>query len=168
MSQDFRSNEPVPLSPPTVGEPIFSYAEQERAELERQFAAGASWFYWIAGLSLVNSVITLFGGNWRFMFGLGITAIIEAIAKEINLGTGVKVLAFVFASIVAGMFALFGYLSMRKMRWPFWVGMVIYAVDTLLLLLISDWISAAVHGYVLYRMFAAVGAVKKLAAMEQQ
>lgn len=116
---------------------------------------------------MVNSVITLFGGNWRFVFGLGITAMVEAIAKELNLGMSVNVLAFIFASIVAGMFALFGYLSMRKMRWPFWVGIVIYALDAVLLLLLSDWISAAVHGYVLYRMFAAVGAAKKLAALEQ-
>ncbi|MFN7931350.1 MAG: hypothetical protein U0Y68_26155 [Blastocatellia bacterium] len=168
MSQDLQSNEPVSSSPTntTAAEPVFSMAEQSRAELEQQFAAGASWFYWVAGLSMVNSLIALFDGNWHFIFGLGITEVIEGIAKGLDMGMGVKVLAFVFACFVAGMFALFGYLSMRKMRWPFWVGMVIYALDALLLLLFQDWISAAVHGYVLYRMFAAVSAVKQLAALE--
>lgn len=34
---------------------------------------GAGWFDWIAALSIVNSLISLFGGNWHLVLGLGIT-----------------------------------------------------------------------------------------------
>src|SRR5216117_2936789 len=38
-----------------------------------QLKSGASWFYWIAGLSLINSIVAFTGGQWAFLFGLGIT-----------------------------------------------------------------------------------------------
>ena len=53
--------------------------EQERAvEIEKYrsaFLSGANWFFWIAGLSLVNSLIILFSGEWSFIVGLGATQI---------------------------------------------------------------------------------------------
>ena len=167
MNQDIQMNEQAPPPLPVAAPPVFSYAEQEKAALQQQFAAGASWFYWIAGLSLINSTIAFAGGSWHFIFGLGVTEIVDAIVTGTNLGTAGKILAFAFAVLIAGMFALFGFLSHKKMRWPFWVGMVIYALDGVLLLLFSAWLPAAVHGYVLYRMFAAVSAVKKLGELEQ-
>jgi hypothetical protein len=38
---------------------------------------GAKWFYWIAGLSLVNSLVVVFGGNFHFVLGLGITSVVD-------------------------------------------------------------------------------------------
>src|SRR5438552_15642153 len=35
--------------------------------LEKQLKGGGSWFYWIAGLSLVNTVIALSGSGTRFI-----------------------------------------------------------------------------------------------------
>lgn len=34
--------------------------------LEQQCASGANWFYWIAALSLINSVIFISGGKSQF------------------------------------------------------------------------------------------------------
>lgn len=147
---------------------LLSYEKEERAKLEVQFKGGSQWFYWIAALSLLNSLIAAFGGQWRFFFGLGITQIVDAVVRELQLGGAGQMLALAFDVLVAGLFALFGYLSGMKMRWAFFVGMGFYVLDAALLLLLGDYLPAAVHGYVLYRMWAAVGAAKKLGELEQR
>lgn len=43
-----------------------------RVELQKRANSGAGWFFWIAGLSVVNSAISLLGGGWSFVLGLGI------------------------------------------------------------------------------------------------
>ena len=53
-------------------------ATVEVAALEKQVERGASWFYWIAGLSLVNSILSLTDSGWMFFFGLGITQTSES------------------------------------------------------------------------------------------
>ncbi len=67
----------APLPPATA---LASFAAQP--QFEAQLKSGASWFYWIAGLSAVNTISALSGSNWRFMFGLGITQIIDAFAAQ--------------------------------------------------------------------------------------
>src|SRR4051794_33834386 len=53
----------IPASPAIAGNPA----------LEKQIKSGADWFFWIAGLSLVNSFVALSGKGWGFILGLGIT-----------------------------------------------------------------------------------------------
>ena len=36
----------------------------------------ARWFYWIAALSLVNSAVVIFGGQFHFVVGLGVTSVV--------------------------------------------------------------------------------------------
>lgn len=45
----------------------------------KRIRKGASWFYWIALLSFINSVIMFSGGNTTIVFGLGITQIANAL-----------------------------------------------------------------------------------------
>src|SRR2546428_6752639 len=54
---------------------------EERKTLERQRRNGAQWFYWIAGLSLINAAIALAGQEWRFIFGVGVTPAGPGLAK---------------------------------------------------------------------------------------
>ena len=51
-----------------------------------QLKSGASWFYWIAGLSLINSISAASGSSWRFIVGLGITQIFDEFGN--HMGTG--------------------------------------------------------------------------------
>ncbi|MGI8656220.1 MAG: hypothetical protein ACR2LC_13505 [Pyrinomonadaceae bacterium] len=50
------------------------------AEYKRQALSGANWFFWIAALSMINSVVLLMNGQWNFLAGLGITQLIDGIA----------------------------------------------------------------------------------------
>src|SRR5207253_1864194 len=59
---------------------------EERKTLERQRRNGAQWFYWIAGLSLINAAIALAGQEWRFILGLGVTRARRADATRASRG----------------------------------------------------------------------------------
>ena len=64
-------------------------AIEENLKVQGQFKSGADWFFWIAGLSIINSIILLAGGQWSFIVGLGITQIIDTIGLEIAKQAGV-------------------------------------------------------------------------------
>ena len=53
-----------------------------REAVDAQMKKGANWFFWIAGLSVVNSVILLMEGDRHFVVGLGVTQLVNAIALE--------------------------------------------------------------------------------------
>ena len=102
--------------------------QNERAAVGKMVAAGraragARWFYWIAGLSFVNSLVVISGGSLHFVVGLGITSIVDAAAKRVaGAGTFLDVL---INGSVAAVFALLE-CSLAKRRngrfclgWPF-------------------------------------------------
>jgi hypothetical protein len=62
-------------------------ARDERNALERRRRNGGQWFYWIAGLSLINAALAFAGQDWRFILGLGVTQVVQELAKS---GSGTK------------------------------------------------------------------------------
>jgi hypothetical protein len=139
-------------------------AAEARLQLENKFKSGASWFFWIAGLSIVNSTITLFQGQWSFLIGLGITQVIDAIMKE--MGGAAPMIGFVIGVVIAGVFALFGFFASQRRSWAFYVGMTLYALDGLLFLLAQDWLSIGFHVFALYCVYGGLAAHKQLSELE--
>src|SRR4030042_360415 len=127
-------------------------AMEVRLRIEGQFKSGANWFFWIAGLSLVNSLILLAGGQWNFVVGLGITQLIDSIGVSLSADVGVmgKAVAFACDVLVAGVFVGFGIFSRKGYRWAFITGMVLYALDGLLFILVKDFLSIGFHAFALY------------------
>src|SRR5882724_7505923 len=122
---------------PTMIDP----ASVQRAQLERVGGACASWFLWIAGLSIVNSVLAVSGAGLHFLFGLGITEIVDAFANHSG-GAG-AVLGVVVNGFIAGLFVLFWYFGKQGQMWAFFVGMGLYVVDGLILLPFHAFLGAA-------------------------
>jgi hypothetical protein len=122
--------------------------------------AGAKWFYWIAGLSLINSVIVVSGGSLHFVVGLGITSVVDAAAKR--LATAGMVLDVVINGFVAGLFVLFGMFAAKAQKWAFGLGMVLYAADGLLLLSAKDYLSAGFHAYALWAIYRGFQAAEQI------
>jgi sirohydrochlorin ferrochelatase len=110
--------------------------------------AGARWFYWIAALSMVNSVVVIAGGSLHFVVGLGITTVVDVLAKGV--GSAGTVLDLVINGTVAGIFFLFGSFAAKGQKWAFLVGMVLYGLDGLLLLGVKDILSVGFHAYALF------------------
>lgn len=119
--------------------------------------AGAKWFYWIAGLSLVNSLVVIFGGQFHFVVGLGITSVVDELAKGV--GSAGTLLDLVINGTVAGVFFLFGSFAGKSQKWAFLVGMVLYGLDGLLLLAAKDILSVGFHAYALFMISRGLTAV---------
>lgn len=150
--------------------------EQERAvEIEKYrsaFLSGANWFFWIAGLSLVNSLIILFNGEWSFVVGLGATQIVDGIASVVAEETEpsavmiVRTVALVLDIGIACVFVLFGWLARKRMGWAFILGMLLYFIDGLIFLLVQDWLSIGFHAFALFCIFGGYASMKKLIELE--
>ena len=152
------------FQPPTDATPVSPAGTPqqfpERTQVETRIKSGASWFYWIAGLSLINSAVALSGSNWGFILGLGITQVIDAIAK--GLGSAGVAVAMVLDVIVAGVFVLFGVFAHRKQSWSFIAGMVLYGLDGLLFLIGRDLPGLGFHAFALFCIFGGYSALRKL------
>jgi hypothetical protein len=163
---------------PSSNAPALSPAEialvQTRYRLENQLRGGANWFYWIAGLSLINSVINFFEGSLSFLVGLGVTQVVDAIAfiiAEELTGSGVlivKLIALGFDVTIAAMFVLAGFLAKKRKQWVFIVGMLLYALDAVIFLLVQDWFPFGFHLFALVGMFQGLQALRRIHSLEQQ
>ena len=121
-----------------------------------QLKSGANWFYWIAGLSLVNSAIFAFGGQVSFIAGLAYTQIIDALADAAAGERGSPVIhavAIVFDLILVAIFALIGYYANKAINAVFIGGMIIYAIDAVIWLLLGSYFAAGFHVFALFMIF---------------
>jgi len=148
---------PSPTGPPSVVTEIARQAQAVRS--------GANWLIWIAGASLVNSVLFLAGSNWAFFLGLGATQFSDVFGKDVITGTTGQVLALAIDVVIAGIFAALGYLSRNGALWSFIVGMVLLVLDALLLVWVTDWAAVAFHGLALFFIVRGFQAARRLAAL---
>jgi hypothetical protein len=152
--------------PPTTQPPSPTPAEMLAAAklaLTQRVKSGANWFFWIVGLSIGNSVIALSGGGKRFIVGLGITSVVDAVAQEAKMGMGA---ALVVTVIAAGIFIPFGLLARRRRKWAFLLGMLLYGLDGLLFVLMKDVLSVGFHLLLLYFIYRGMKANDQLSALE--
>jgi len=134
----------------------------QRMRAEQVVKAAAGWFVWIAGLSMVNSVLSISGAGLRFIFGLGIAQVVDGIAHSAeNSGA---VLDLIINGFVAGIFVVFWNFARKGEKWAFIVGMLLYLLDGLLLLMFKDILGIAFHAYALFRIY---GGLKALPLLEQ-
>lgn len=159
----------LPNQPPqAIEQPLPSleaYAQSETELLTQQLNSASSWFYIIAGLSVVNSLIASFGAGIRFIFGLGITSVADEVVASMQFGPAGILIGMFFTIAIAGLFVIFGFLSSKRMHWVFLIGMGVYLLDGLLLLAFGGYLGAAFHAWVLFRLFQGMSASRKLSSM---
>ena len=175
MTQPLDPNpRPNTIMPPTVphpgADPQLSALQSEMLHLQAQGENGASWFYWVAGLSLLNSVIAFVGGNMAFVVGLAITGLVDELAWEKGqqnpqLATIANAASFGFAVVVAAVVAGFGWLSNKRIIPIFALGILLYALDGVLYLLSQQWLCVAFHAFALFNMWQGLVAYRKLSAI---
>ena len=132
---------------------------------ERVVKAGAGWFITVAVLSLVNSVLSMTGAPIRFIFGLGVSELVDALAHQAG-QTGFT-LDLIINGLVAAVFVLFWKFARQGAQWAFIVGMAIYALDAVLVLYFKDILAAAFHAYALYRMYTGMSGIPALQKSQQ-
>jgi len=134
----------------------------QKLRVEQALKGSSSWFVIIAALSLVNSVLFMTGAKLHFIFGLGFTQIVDAVAHNAG-GAGV-VLDLIINGVIAAVFVLFWNFARKGEKWAWLAGMGLYVLDGLILLLFKDFLSVAFHGWALYRMSSGL---KMLPVMER-
>src|SRR5260370_16573682 len=139
---------------------------EQRSRVLQALKGSGSWFVMIAGLSVVNSILAMSGTSVRFIFGLGLSQIVDALAHQAG-STG-YVLDLIINGIIAGVFVLFWNFARKGEKWAWYLGMALYAVDGLLLLLFKDYLAIAFHAYALYRMSSGLKLLPILERLNQQ
>jgi hypothetical protein len=138
-------------------------AQVQKLRLEQRARVGAGWFVWVAGLSMVNSLVSSFGGSIRFIFGLGVTQIVDAMSHQA--GNAGVVLDLIINGFVAGLFVLLWNFARKGQKWAFLLGMALYALDGLILIPFKDILGLAFHAYALWRIYQGFQAASELEAM---
>ena len=131
---------------------------EEYQALERRRRSGGQWFYWIAALSLINAVLAFAGQEWRFLLGLGVTQLVQEMAKSGNAGTKAGLVGVVLIVV----FAVMGQRAVQGHRWAFLLGMALFALDGALFVLIQDWVGVGFHAFALLMIGRGYAAARQL------
>lgn len=159
---------PLGAAPPMPFSAANPAATMERANLERRIRSGAGWFFFIGIFSVVNAIVVMSGQNWRFVIGLEITDIIAAFSSSGTLGGAGMAVGIGLDVLVLAVFMVFGIFARKKHTWSFIAGMLCYAGDTLLLLLLgAQMMNLVFHGIALVFMFLGLLANMKLKALQR-
>ena len=132
----------------TVTTTPMSAADAATIRLTQQRDRAAGWFYWIGGLSLVNTVLLVLGSDYSFASGLGLATYLAVIVYIVAGEHMLWLSIFLSLPLVGGLFLL-GRKARAGASWPFAFGVVAYALDLLLVLTLTDWIGAAIHVFAL-------------------
>jgi hypothetical protein len=166
MTQSFDSA-PPPVQTP-IATPTSPTNEQALlAQLSRRVKGGASNFYWIAALSLINTILALVQNDTRFVVGLAVTQFVDGIAYFVGQDlpearTIVLGIAFVIDLVILGIFVLFGYFAGKGRRWAFLTGLILYGVDTIIMLAFQDWLGFGFHLFFLWGLIGGIRALNQL------
>jgi hypothetical protein len=146
------------------------YQEMVQDDLTARLRSVASWFYWVVGLSAVNSIVVMTGAEWAFSLGLGITQVVDGVAlsfQEVSdarvsgLAPG-QVVAWLVDLLILGFFVFLGImLTKRRAAWALWVGVVLYALDTLFFLIGPQVVPLIFHAFVIYKLTRGFGILKE-------
>jgi len=117
----------------------------------RRFANG---FFWIAGLSLINMISIATDSGYAMLLGLGVTLLIQAFALATN-DPGLMLMSYVVGCAAVALFVFLGWRARRIERWPFILGISLYALDTLIFLASRDFVALGFHLF--WLLFLAVG-----------
>jgi len=117
------------------------------AQSEPQVMSGANWFWWIAGLSVVNTIMIHSGSETTLAIGLAVTLMADLVFKDHAM------IAFGFDAVVLAIIFGLGFFARKGHFWAFVVGMVLYALDGGIYILLQGWMAVALHGLALFYMF---------------
>lgn len=137
-----------------------SEREYELALHLQNIHKGANWFYWIVGLSLVNVALSVFGADVHFIIGLGYAEVAAGIMLLEGEGVLIKVIGAALALIVLSGFMFIGRKAHKPSKGWFMAGIILYGLDTLIYLYVTDILPALFHLYVLYNLVMGYRAIE--------
>jgi len=156
---------PAPLAMDATGATVSS-RDFLRFQLMQRRGSGGSWFYWIGGASILNSVLNAAGTQWGLAVGLGVTYLVDGLAEAFSNTLRTPIYAFVIDVAIASGFLLIGRAARRGNLGWYAVGIVLYLLDGLLFVLVQDILGIAVHAIAIYGLVTGWRAARSLRQVE--
>jgi len=103
----------------------------------------ADWFFWLAILSVINSLIVYYYKVPNTPGALGITQWVDGTTSGIN--ASMTTVSLVTNILIAGALAMFGLLARRGSDVAFVVGIFLYVIDAFLMIGMKDFFGFGVH-----------------------
>jgi len=154
-------------SQPGVSAAGISAQDLSRYQLLQRRDLGGGWFYWIAGASILNSVLYAARIDWGLVVGLGITQVIDAFAIALSHTVRTPIYAILLDILVAGIFLLFGRSARRGRLGIYALGIGVYALDGLIFIWAADWFAFAFHVFATYSLITGWLAGRALVRLER-
>lgn len=118
-------------------------------------ASGVSWFLWIAILSGLNIIASIFHQNLNFVAGLGVNYLILGMMDGIHRALGVDLMpvGFFLTLLVSGLFLWIWNKSKKENQNVYLAGLIIYGLDTLIFIFTKEWFSLGFHILALWMLY---------------
>ena len=159
-------------APPPPPRPQTAPRQQEfrrRMLLMKRAKDGINWFYWVALISVITTIIFVTGGTPNFFLSLGVNQLVVGYTVAVANGTQVAPLMHWVAGaielLLAGVFVLFGYRGSRSYRSWIVAGIMLYALDGLIFAYLGVWLGVIVHAFVMYNLVRGLRALDSLKRM---
>lgn len=156
---------PVEGAPDAMGT-VVSGRDLLRFQLVQKRNNGGGWFYWIAGASILNTILSAAGTEWGLAIGLGLTYLIDGFAEALSNTVRTPIYAVIIDVAVAGGFLLIGRAARRGRLGWYAVGIVLYFLDGLLFVLAEDILGIAVHAVAIFALISGWRASRSLKRVE--
>ncbi|HNK63430.1 MAG TPA: hypothetical protein PKL78_10245 [Anaerolineales bacterium] len=123
--------------------------------IQQAYETSGMAFYSIATMAAINAFICYLWISSYFPIGLGVTQVIAPISHifqenpdSAQLMTGI----LLYLAIVAAV-AVFGFFIKKQNKPALVAASALYLLDTILVILLKDYLALAFHGYFLYRLW---------------
>lgn len=160
---------PPPSPTPPAAESAEKQEFRRRMLLMKRAKDGINWFYWVALISVITTIIFVAGGTPNFFLSLGINQLVIGYTIAVGSGTQVGPLMHWVAGAIdllfAGVFVIFGYRGSRSYRGWIVAGIILYALDGLIFAYLGVWLGVIVHAFVMYNLVRGLRAMDSLKRM---
>lgn len=130
------------------------------ALLQRRARRVATWFYWIAGASVINLLVALSGSKWHISMGLGVTQLLQ----EQFRGLPGIVAAVACMLLCVGC----GFLARNARVAVYAIGITLYALDTFIFVMAGDTMGIFIHFVLLFLLYRGLRASRTLLRLQVQ
>ncbi len=137
----------------------------EREEIQQKIKKAANWFYWIAALSIINSILNFdTPSKTSFIAGLGICQVVDEVIMEMF--GSYNYYATIINIIISLAIAFIGYKARNGNKIAFIIGLNLYALDGILFFYFNIWINFGFHILVLFFVYQGIPAINELKELE--
>jgi hypothetical protein len=144
-----------------------------KQSLNLRIKNGILWFYGIAGLSILLSIIYLLRITDKISGVLGTAQLVNKIFPSIATdyssigGVGGRFVVFSVTLMISLIFVVIGVIGRRNHRWLIVIGIILYGLDALINIFTYDLTGIAFHAIALWGLFSGLNAMDNLKMLEK-